>query len=72
MSHFTKAILWLLCAVIMAVCCYIDVMEQSWFAFVVCAIAFVCDIINTFVQFTAWSQEQGRKDTQKKENENDT
>ena len=72
MSHLTKAIIWLLLALMMVVCCYIDVIGQNWFAFVVCAIAFVFDIVDAFVEFAAWSREQGRKDAQKKENENDT
>ena len=72
MSHLTKAILWLLLAVMMAVCCYIDVIEQNWFLFTVSAIAFVFDIVDAFVEFAAWSREQGRKDARKKENENGT
>ena len=72
MSHLTKAILWLLLAMTMVFCCYIDVIGQNWFAFVVCAIAFVLDIINAANEFSAWAEEQGRKDAQKKEDENDT
>ena len=71
MSHLTKAILWLALALLMAFCCVIDVMGQNWFAFVICIIAFVFDIVDASVEFAAWSRELGRKAAQK-ENENDT
>ena len=71
MSHLTKVIIWLLLAMMMAVGCYIDIIEQNWFLLIVSAIAFVFDIVDAFVEFAAWSREQGRKDAQK-EDENDT
>ena len=72
MSHLTKAILWLVCSLLMLFCCVINVIEQHWFLLVITSIAFVRDIINTTNEFSAWAREQGRKDAQKKENENDT
>lgn len=72
MSHLTKAILWLSLALLMAVCCVINFIEQHWFAFVICAIAFVFDIVDVSVAFSAWAREQGRKDARKKEEDNDT
>lgn len=72
MSHLTKAILWLALALLMVFCCVIDVIRQNWFAFVACVIAFVFDIIDASIEFSAWAREVGRKEAQKKENENDT
>ena len=72
MSHLTKAILWLALALLMVFCCVIDVMGQNWFALVVCVVAFVFDIIDAAIEFSAWAREFRRKRTQKKENENDT
>ena len=71
MSHLTKAILWLAIALLIVFCCIIDVMVQNWFAFVMSAIAFVFDIINASIEFSAWAWELGQKDAQR-ENENDT
>ena len=72
MSHLTKAILWLSLALLMAFCCVIDAMGQHWFAFVVCAIAFVFDIVDASIEFSAWARELGKKEAQKQENKNDT
>ena len=72
MSHLTKAIIWLALALLMVYCCIMDVIGQNWFAFVVCAIAFVLDIVDASIEFSAWARELGQKDAQKKENENDT
>ena len=71
MSHLTKAILWLALALLMAFCCVIDIMGQNWFAFVICIIAFVFDIVDASVEFSAWAREEGRKAAQKEE-DNDT
>ena len=72
MSHLTKAIFWLALALLMVFCCIIDAIGQNWFAFVVCAIGFVIDIVDASIEFSAWARELGRKDAQKKENKNDT
>jgi Flp pilus assembly protein protease CpaA len=72
MSHLTKAILWLLLALLMIFCCVLDVINQNWFALVVCIIAFVFDIVDASVEFSAWAREQGKKDTRKTEEDNDT
>lgn len=68
MSHLTKAILWLVFALIMVFCCVIDVITQNWFALVICIIAFVADIVNASTEFSAWAQEQDEKDARKTEN----
>jgi hypothetical protein len=72
MSHLTKAILWLLLALLMIFCCVLDVINQNWFALVVCIIAFVFDIVDASVEFSAWAREQGKKDARKTEEDNDT
>lgn len=72
MSHLTKAILWLALALLMAFCCVIDVMNQNWFALVACIVAFVFDIVDASVEFSAWAREQGKKDAKKTEEDNDT
>lgn len=72
MSHLTKTIFWLLLALLMVFCCVIGVINQNWFALVICIIAFVLDIINTFVEFSAWAREQGKKDARKIEEDNNT
>ena len=71
MSHLTKAILWLLLALLMIFCCALDVTNQNWFALVICIIAFAMDITNASVEFSAWAREQGKKEAQRK-NENNT
>lgn len=72
MSHLTKAILWLVCSLLMLSCCVIDVIEQNWLGVVACVIIFAFDIIDAAIEFSAWAREEGRKAAQKKENENDT
>ena len=72
MSHLTKAILWVSLALLMVFCCVIDVMGQHWFAFVICAIAFVFDIVDASVEFSAWAREEGKKAARKTEEDNDT
>jgi Flp pilus assembly protein protease CpaA len=72
MSHLTKAILWLLLALLMIFCCVLDVINQNWFALVVCIIAFVFDIVDASVEFSAWAREQGKKDARKTEEDDDT
>ena len=67
MSHLTKAILWLLLALIMIFCCVLDIMGQNWFALVICIIAFVMDTANASMEFSAWAREQGKKDARKTE-----
>lgn len=71
MSHLTKAILWLLLALLMVFCCVIDVINQNWFALVICIIAFVFDIIDASVEFSAWAREQGKKAARKIEKDKD-
>ena len=61
MSHLIKAIFSLLLALLMIFCCVINIMEQNWFAFIICTIAFVFDIISLYVEFTAWAREQGKR-----------
>lgn len=74
MSHLTKAILWLLLALLMIFCCVLDTINQNWFALVVCIIAFVIDIVDASIEFSAWAKELGQKEAQKqkKKNEKDT
>lgn len=72
MSHLTKAILWLALALLMAFCCVVDVIEQNWLLLIISSTAFVFDIVDASIEFSAWAREQGRKEAQKKENENDT
>lgn len=68
MSHLIKAIFWLLLTLIMVFCCVIDIINQNWLAFIVCALAFVFDSIGTFGEFSAWAREQGKKDARKTDN----
>lgn len=70
MSHLTKAILWLALALLMAFCCVIDIKEQNWFALVICIIAFVFDIVDASIEFSAWAREQGKKAARKTEEDN--
>jgi hypothetical protein len=56
----------------MAFCCVIDIMGQKWFGLVICTIAFVLDIVDASVEFSAWAREQGKKDARKTEEDNDT
>lgn len=72
MSHFTKAILWLLLALLMIFCCVLDVINQAWIALAMCIIAFVFDIVDAAIEFSAWAREQGKKDARKTEEDNDT
>lgn len=72
MSHLTKAIFWLLLALIMIFCCVLDAINQNWFAFVVCIIAFVFDIVDASAEFSAWAREEGKKAARKTEEDNDT
>jgi hypothetical protein len=72
MSHLIKAIFWLALALLVAFCCVIDVMNQNWFALTICSIAFVFDIVDASVEFSAWAREQGKKDARKTEEDNDT
>ena len=72
MSHLTKAFLWLALSLLMVLCCIIDVIEQNWFAFTVCATGFVIDIVDASIEFSAWAREMKQKGARKKENENDT
>ncbi len=65
MSHLVKAIFWLLLTLLMAFCCVIDIINQNWLALIVCALASVFDIAETFVEFSAWAREQGKKDARK-------
>lgn len=69
MSHLIKAIFWLLLTLLMIFCCVIDVINQNWLAFIVCALAFVFDSAQTFVAFSAWAREQGKKDARKTKEE---
>lgn len=69
MSYLTKAIFWLLLALLMVFCCVINIINQNWLAFIVCALAFVFDSAQTFVAFSAWAREQGKKDARKAEKE---
>lgn len=61
MSHLAKTIFWLLLALLMIFCCVLDIINQNWFALVVCIIAFVMDITNASVEFSAWAREQGKR-----------
>ena len=72
MNHLIQAILWLALALLMIFCCAIDVIDQAWFAFVLCIVAFVLDTINAFVKFSMWAREQGKKNTRNTEEDNDT
>ena len=65
MSHLTKAILWLVCSLLMLSCCVVDVIEQNWLGFVMCVIVFVFDIIDASIEFSAWAREQGKKGCKK-------
>ena len=67
MSHLTKAISWLVLALIMVFCCVIDVINHNWFALVICIIAFVLDINNASTEFSTWARERGKKDARKTE-----
>ena len=71
MSHSTKTIMWLLCALIMVACSIMSVIAQNWSLFILDAIVFVLDIANAWLEFAAWSRELERKYAQK-EDENDT
>jgi hypothetical protein len=62
MSHLTKAILWLAFALLMVFCCVIDVINQAWFAFAICAIGFVFDIVDASVEFSAWARKTEEDD----------
>lgn len=72
MSHLTKAILWLLLALLMIFCCTVDIINQNWFALVVCIIAFVFDIVDASIEFSAWARELGKKEARKTEEDNNT
>lgn len=72
MNHLTKAILWLICALLMLSCCVINAIQQNWSLLALSSVAFVFDVIDTAIEFFAWSKKRGRKAAQKKENENDT
>ena len=72
MSHLTKAILWLFCALLMLCCCVIDAIQQDWPLLILCSVAFVFDMIDAAIEFFAWTRKERRKVAQKKENKNDT
>lgn len=61
MNHLKKAIVWLLLALLMVVCCVMDVMIQNWLMLVGCIIIYVFDIIYAYNEFAAWAKEQGCK-----------
>lgn len=63
MSHLAKAIFWLLLALLMVFCCIVDVINQNWFALVVCVIAFVMDIADAISQYMIWLKTSGRRPT---------
>lgn len=72
MNHLIQAIFWLALALLMIFYCIINVINQNWFAFVLCIVVFVFDIINAFVEFGVWAREQGKRDARKTEEDNDT
>ena len=72
MSHLTKAILWLICSLLILFCCVINIIQQNWTLLIFAGTTLVLDVINTSFEFFAWTREQRRKEAQKKENENDT
>ena len=67
MKHLIKAILWLLFALLMVVCCVIEVINQNWLILVGCITAFVFDIIDASIEFSAWARERDKKDARKTE-----
>ena len=71
MSHSTKTIMWLLCALIMVACSIVSVIEQNWLLLILDVIVFILDIANAWLEFAAWSRELEQKYA-RKEDENDT
>lgn len=55
MSYLIKAIFSLLLALLMVFCCVINVINQDWFALVICIIALAMDnIATTILQYIMW------------------
>ena len=71
MSHLIKAIFWLILSLLMLFCCVVDVIEQNWLLLIISSTAFVFDIIDASIEFSAWAREQGKKDARKSEKEGD-
>lgn len=63
MSHLAKAIFSLLLALLMVFCCIVDVINQNWFALVICIIAFVMNISSAISQYIIWLKTSGRRPT---------
>lgn len=55
-----KFILWTALALLMLVCCIIDIATGSWFALGICIVALVFDTIDAILAFKEWRR-RGKK-----------
>ena len=57
-----KFISWTALALLMLVCCIIDIVTGNWFAFGICIIALVFDTIDAILAFRRWRKEKNNKE----------
>lgn len=53
-----KFIFWTLLALLMVVCCVIDIITGAWFALSVSIIALILDSANSFFAFKQWHRKK--------------
>lgn len=49
-------------AIVMAICIIINIILGSWFALVICTIAFIMDTISAFISFRKWKNSKKIKE----------